>query len=255
MKLPIDAKVVRTVYATKDYTSFSFITGNRNITKSHLEKLRKSIIQNYIPVPIIVNEKLQIIDGQHRFIICKEEKLFIYFIQITGLNLSDVQKINELMKVWTADAFMHCYCDLELDNDTGEYENYVEYREFKRKYGFGHNETQAMLTGRQMFTGALSERFRNGTFRIDNIKLATAAANKITEVSKYYQGYKRRGFVIAMLQCLANPEYDHDRFMSKLSFQTHKLSDQSNYKQYLQIVQDVYNYHAREGDRLLLVSP
>ena len=84
---------------------------------------------------------------------------------------------------------------------------------------------------------------------------AKLVANRITDVSKYYQGYKRRCFVIAMLHCFATPEYDHDRFLSKLSYQTYKLSDQSNYKQYLQIAQDIYNYHAREGDRLLLVSP
>ena len=58
-----------------------------------------------------------------------------------------------------------------------------------------------------------------------------------------------------MLHCFATPEYDHDRFLSKLSYQTYKLNDQPNYKQYLQIVQDIYNYHAREDDRLLLVSP
>ena len=159
------------------------------------------------------------------------------------------------MKVWTAEAFMHCYCDLALETKDGEYDDYVEYREFKRKYGFGHNETQAVLANQRMFSGNLSERFRNGTFKIKNLSLAQDTAEKITSVGKYYQGYKRRGFVIAMLHCFATPEYNHDRFLSKLSYQTYKLSDQSNYKQYLQIAQDIYNYHAREGDRLLLVSP
>ena len=106
-----------------------------------------------------------------------------------------------------------------------------------------------------MFSGNLSERFRNGTFKIGDIRKARNVAERITEVSKYYQGYKRRGFVISMLHCFATPEYDHDRFLSKLSYQTYKLNDQPNYKQYLQIVQDIYNYHAREDDRLLLVSP
>ena len=254
-KLPLDATEVRTIYETEAYGAFSFITGNRNINKSHLEKLRKSMMEMLIPIPIVVNEKLQIIDGQHRYMICKEEGWTLTFMQIKGLNLTHVQKINELMKVWTAEAFMHCYCDLALETEDGEYDDYVEYREFKRKYGFGHNETQAILTNQRMFSGNLSERFRNGSFKINNLKKAIHVAERITDVGKYYQGYKRRGFVIAMLQCMAIPEYNHDRFLSKLSYQTYKLSDQSNYKQYLQIAQDIYNYHAREGDRLLLVSP
>tara|TARA_R110002153_G_scaffold17182_1_gene59819 strand:+ start:130 stop:900 length:771 start_codon:yes stop_codon:yes gene_type:complete len=254
-KLPLDVVEARMVYETRDYKAFSFITGNRNINNSHLEKLRKSMMEMLIPIPIVVNEKLQIIDGQHRYMICKEEGWTLTFIQIKGLALTHVQKINELMKVWTAEAFMHCYCDLALETEDGEYDDYVEYREFKRKYGFGHNETQAILTNQRMFSGNLSDRFRNGSFKINDLKKATHVAERITDVGKYYQGYKRRGFVIAMLHCFATPEYDHDRFLSKLSYQTYKLSDQSNYKQYLQIAQDIYNYHAREGDRLLLVSP
>ena len=254
-KLPLDAREVRTIYTSKDYEAFSFITGNRNINKSHLEKLRKSMTEMFIPIPIVVNEQLQIIDGQHRYMICKEEGWPLSFMQVKGLTLVHVQKINELMKVWTAEAFMHCYCDLALETKDGSYDDYVEYREFKRQYGFGHNETQAILTNQRMFSGNLSERFRNGTFKIKNLSLARDTAEKISSVGKYYQGYKRRGFVIAMLHCFATPEYDHDRFLSKLSYQTYKLSDQSNYKQYLQIAQDIYNYHAREGDRLLLVSP
>ena len=254
-KLPSDAREMRPVYSTKDYEAFSFITGNRNINKSHLEKLRKSILEMYIPVPIVVNENLEIIDGQHRFIICKTEGLALLFIQIKGLNLTHVQKINELMRIWTAEAFMDCYCDLALESEYREYADYVEYKEFKRKYGFGHNETQAILTNQKMFSGNLSERFRNGTFKIVDLRKATHVAERIAKVGKYYQGYKRRGFVLAMLQCFAIPEYNHDRFLSKLSYQTYKLTDQPNYKQYLQIIQDVYNYHAREGDRLLLVSP
>lgn len=254
-KLPSDAREMRPVYSTKDYEAFSFITGNRNINKPHLEKLRKSMLEMYIPVPIVVNENLEIIDGQHRFVICKEEGIAVHFIQIKGLNLTHVQKINELMRVWTAEAFMNCYCDLAVENEYKEYNDYLEYREFKRTYGFGHNETQAILSNQKMFSGNLSERFRNGTFNIVDLRKAKLVANRITDVSKYYQGYKRRGFVLAMLQCFAIPEYNHDRFLSKLSYQTYKLSDQPNYKQYLQIIQDIYNYHAREGDRLLLVSP
>lgn len=254
-KLPLDVVEARMVYETRDYKAFSFITGNRNINNSHLENLRKSMTEMLIPIPIVVNEKLQIIDGQHRYMVCKEEGWTLTFIQIKGLALTHVQKINELMKVWTAEAFMHCYCDLALETEDGEYDDYVEYREFKRKYGFGHNETQAILTNQRMFSGNLSDRFRNGSFKINDLKKATHVAERITDVGKYYQGYKRRGFVIAMLHCFATPEYDHDRFLSKLSYQTYKLSDQSNYKQYLQIAQDIYNYHAREGDRLLLVSP
>ena len=251
---PKDKKEVRQVYKTKDYQAFKFITGNRPVIKTHLAKLILSMKEEYIPVPIIVNEYLEIIDGQHRYFACKELDLDMHYIQIQGLRLKDVQRLNELMKAWTADAFMNCYCDLALDSDSGEYDDYVEYSEFKREYGYGHNETQTMLAGKTMFSGKLSDDFRKGEFKIDNIKKAKQIANQIREVSEYYSGYKRRGFVIAIMKCLSNPEYDHKRFIAKLSYQTDKLTDFRHWQQYLTVIQDIYNYYAKEEDKVMLMS-
>ena len=50
------------VNKTNDYNMLSFIDGNRNINESQLTRLTKSIEDNYIPIPIVVNEKKQIID-------------------------------------------------------------------------------------------------------------------------------------------------------------------------------------------------
>jgi len=254
MKSPKDRKEVRSVYKTKDYQAFNFITGNRPVIKSHLAKLITSMREEYIPVPILINDKMEIIDGQHRYFACKELGLQLHYIQIKGLKLKDVQRLNELMKAWTADAFMNCYCDLALESDSGEYDDYVEYSEFKREYGFGHNETQAMLSNKTMFSGKLSDDFRKGIFKIDNLKKAKHIANQIREVGEYYSGYKRRGFVIAIMKCLVNPKYDHKRFIAKLSYQTDKLTDFRHWQQYLTVIQDIYNYYAKEDDKVMLMS-
>ena len=252
--VPKDKKEVTSVYKTKEYQWFTFIAGNRPVIKSHLSKLIISMKEEYVPVPIIVNESLEIIDGQHRYHACKELDLELHYIIIRGLKLKDVQRLNILMKAWTADSFMNCYCDLALDSDSGEYDDYVEYSEFKREYGFGHNETQTMLSGKTMFSGKLADDFRKGDFKIKSIKKARQIANQIREVSEYYSGYKRRGFVIAIMKCLSNPEYDHKRFIAKLSYQKDKLSDFRHWQQYLTVIQDIYNYYAKEEDKVMLIS-
>ena len=59
-------KEVNQVLQTNDYDIFQHIDGNRNVNKLHLKRLKESIHEEYIPVPIVVNSKYQIIDGQHR---------------------------------------------------------------------------------------------------------------------------------------------------------------------------------------------
>ena len=56
------------------------------------------------------------------------------------------------------------------------------------------------------------------------------------------------------MKCLANPEYDHKRFIAKLSYQTDKLTDFRHWQQYLTVIQDIYNYYAKEEDKVMLMS-
>ena len=60
-------KTINQVMMTNDYNMFKNIEGNRNINKIHLKRLKQSIQEKHIMVPIIVNGKYEIIDGQHRF--------------------------------------------------------------------------------------------------------------------------------------------------------------------------------------------
>ncbi len=55
-------------------------------------------------------------------------------------------------------------------------------------------------------------------------------------MKKYYEGYKRRSFVYAMLDLFDNPEYNHQEFIKKLSYQTTKLVDVPRAEDYLQII-------------------
>ena len=55
------------IYETKNYNLFKLLDSNREPNKTILRKLEKSIKEIGIQIPIIVNTKNQIVDGQHRF--------------------------------------------------------------------------------------------------------------------------------------------------------------------------------------------
>ena len=46
---------------SKDYDKFKFINGNRPVDDRHVNKLVASMKQHYVPTPIIVNSKNQMV--------------------------------------------------------------------------------------------------------------------------------------------------------------------------------------------------
>ena len=63
---------MKKITVTNEYNQFRFVKGNRPLNDLHLSRLRRSMKENFLPIPIIVNERMEIVDGQHRFTICKE---------------------------------------------------------------------------------------------------------------------------------------------------------------------------------------
>jgi hypothetical protein len=236
-------QTVNHVFKTNDYGLFSFIDGNRDTNKNQLSRLSKSINEDYIPVPIIVNEKKQIIDGQHRFEVVKTLNKPIYYIEVPGLKLPEVHRLNNNTKNWTATEYMNGYAKLG-------YPDYIRYREFKNKYKFGHNETMALLLHRRTRPADSFRNFRDGLFSIDSYPNAVKNAEKIIAVKQYYDGYKRRSFVFALLELFHNEEYNHAEFLHKLSFQSVKMVDCTNTKQYVSLIEDIYNYKRAQKVRL-----
>ena len=60
-------ELVNNVYLTSDLTKFKQITGNRPHNPQHVKRLTSSIKRyGVLQNPIIVNENMVVVDGQHR---------------------------------------------------------------------------------------------------------------------------------------------------------------------------------------------
>ena len=51
---------MKKITVTTEYNQFRFVKGNRPLNDLHLSKLRKSMNENFLPIPIIVNERMEI---------------------------------------------------------------------------------------------------------------------------------------------------------------------------------------------------
>jgi len=228
------------VQTTYDYEKFKSLDGNRNINPLHLRRLIESMKQHYLFSPIIVNEKFQIIDGQHRHAACAQLKEPVYYIVKHGYGLHETHILNMNSKVWNADDFMNGYADLG-------YKEYVNYKAFKDKYGFGHHECMALLAN--VNTGANSDRtkrFYSGAFKVTSLERAERIAKRVLQLEPLYSGYKRRSFIYAIAALDKNKSFSFKEFKNKVELQPGKLVDCPTTASYLQLIEEIYNYRRRE---------
>ncbi len=191
---------------------------------------------NYLFTVIIVNEKYEIIDGQHRFDVITELKLPLNYIVCAGYGLNEVHILNQNSKTWTSDDYLDGYCKLG-------YTDYIKYREFKDTYGIGHYECMWLLNGVQLSNP--TQVFFQGLFKIKNYKEASGIVEKIMLVEPFYKEWKRRSFILAMLQLFKNTNFEFTEFLQKLKLQPTAMVDCSTTNQYVTLIEEIYNYRRR----------
>ena len=227
------------VHTTKDYLLFNSIEGNRNKNLMHINRLRESMAENYLFTVIIVNEKYEIIDGQHRFEVIKELNLPMRYIICEGYGLNEVHVLNQNSKTWTSDDYLEAYCNLN-------YPHYLNYAVFKSRYKLGHNLCMAMLSETTSNAGTSQiKEFYKGNFVIKNFKKACSLAEKVEIIGQYYEGNKRRSFVLAMLQLFKNDNFEFTELLQKLKTQPTALVDCNDTQQYISLIEEIYNYRRK----------
>lgn len=230
------------VHTTKDYSLFKFLNGNRDVNHLHIARLKESIKKNYLTTIIMVNDKFEIIDGQHRFIICQELKLPINYIIQKNYGLNEVQILNANMKNWQTQDYLDGYCDLGL-------KDYLIYRDFVKDYGFQNQIAMLLLSG-QYSNGTeknnISLQFKTGNFKVIDLEKAKKIAEKLLMIEPYYEGFLRRSFVLAMYSMFNNERFEFTEFLSKLKTQPTALQDCTSITQYKVLIEEIYNYRRRE---------
>lgn len=233
-------KVVNQVNQTNDYSIFKSLEGNRKVNELHVKRLKKSFEKEYLFSPIIVNEKFEIIDGQHRFKAAKEMQLPINYTVVHGYDLKEVQTLNANSKNWNKLDYLNAYCDLG-------YESYIQMRQFMRDYpDFGIAAAEMILTAKNSRGNSEhTYKFNEGSLRIDNIKLSYDNAEKIMMFKGLHEKWSSLAFISAVLQLFDHPNYDHSNMIRKIKLDPSALVPCVTAPQYKIVLEDIFNYKSR----------
>ena len=254
--VPITSKEVNKVYRTNDLSTFKTLPGNRVPNLLHINRLNYSINKYGMKCnPILVNERLEVIDGQHRLEAAKSAGTFDYYIIVNGYNLTEVHTLNLNQKNWAKTDYMEGYANMGI-------EPYVKLREFTLKNDdFSFSNCLALCTNEaktHAYLGTQYERtakhvFEEGTWIGKDFDLAQDWANKIRMVGTYYDGYDRSVFIRAFIPLLNNDKFDFSEFMHKLRLQPSALVDCVNADQYRTVIEDIYNWRSRNKVNLRML--
>src|SRR5271157_6057712 len=115
------------ILETTDYEIFKKVTGNREIDPAHVCRLATSIEKkNMLNVrPIIVNERMEIVDGQNRLEAAKLLGCTVYYLILKGADYEEVALLNSNQKNWAQSDYLKMYAK-------------QGYPHYKRLLGFVH---------------------------------------------------------------------------------------------------------------------
>ena len=138
---------------TTNYDLFSFMQENRPINNGLVNRIIQSIKDiGYIESrPIIVNDSLVIIDGQHRFHACKKLNLPIFY-EISDADMNKAMiALNMNQMIWRIEEYIGSWAKSGIDC-------YVYLYEFEKKHKIGVSNSVAIVGG----TGLRPDQIRSG---------------------------------------------------------------------------------------------
>jgi hypothetical protein len=230
------------IYWTTDYGRFKFLKGNRDIHEGKVNKIKK-VIQSGIDVlkyaPIIVNEAMEIIDGQHRFAVSREMKGNVYYVINKEADLSIVPTINSNSSKWRNVDFLNSYMDLKKPA-------YLALNAFMQEFpGIGLSTAIKIIHAGTMEPSDSVESFRDGLLAENHFQLANKIAIHLEDFKPYMDNpFSSRMFKV-MLTLLANGKYHHPMMVKKLEESGRRIENLTSPKTIIQDMESIINHRSK----------
>jgi hypothetical protein len=235
---------VRTLQ-TKDYGAFQSVAGNRALDLQHIVTLKKNMEKygNLTPnFPVIVNERMEVIDGQHRVAALQELGWPVFYQVQEDLGLEVVQGINQASRNWSWKDFASSYASQGNEN----YKKLLDAKEIT-------GEGLTVLTLFLSVDGKVRGSIKDGEFKARKWQEALHDLTLLAEIREA-AGVKTSVFGQAVFHVISSENYSHEIMMTKLTRYASRFFQTSYgaFSDYARELEDVYNFHNAEKNYIRL---
>jgi hypothetical protein len=250
-----DSKINSDVMKSSDYEKFSILEQNRVVNDKHVNELVVSIQNSGQLTPIIINEKFEIIDGQHRFDACRILKIPVMYLISYKTSINEVILMNNTQKSWKLPDYLRCFSDNKWHN----HETYQKVDKFMREHDLKLTTCVVLLsegtgvggsTGSSLAGQGLVS-FRKGTYKIGNLARAQAIAKILSEIKAFAPdlvGSDR--FCRSYCKLSSEPKWNHDSAVYQIKKYRRKYDGASSKEEALQGLLAVYNYNQLKSKKI-----
>lgn len=236
---------------TNDYDLFHFNPANRKLVPATLRELRVQIRKkNMLHLkPILVDKKMNIVDGQHRYTVAKEFGLTIYYI-VGDVNDKEMLELNANQK----SLVLNDYLDSYVAQGSPEY---ITVRDFVQRHNIMLYAAISLLAGRKSQANAeLVKTFKSGEFKVRDLEHAERVLRIRDAMQPFAQDfYQQRKFTNAVAQVVSIPGFDEARLKDSLERNGFdQLKPAVSTELYAKQIVSVYNYKKARKNHLLLTS-
>lgn len=227
--------------STTDYKQFKLVNDNREkgVSEKHVKELMLAIKGcNMLEYkPIIVNEKFEVMDGQHRLMAAQRLNLPIWYEVKADTNMIEIAKAN-LNRSWNTRDYLHLYASNGV-------ESYIKLRDFMNRNGLSLPIAVNIACGVSQVN--LRE-FREGKFVFNESKMNAnirmrQESIKIIQSQIGYRSFlgsskiwKAIGFIVD------HPDFDEAKWINNLMVLANRVSMRASTKDYLEMMVKIYNF-------------
>ena len=165
----------------EDFYKFKLLKRNRTTSQAQVNKL---IVKLQEPkgqlVPIIINEKWEVINGQHRLQAAEEGNIDHIIVMMShGATIEDVIVMNTTEKKWNFWDYLKCHSDESAPNST----QYQKIKKFLKDYPISPKAALWLLSGNNHDYG--TEDFEEGVFNVTYLEEAQKQGDFLRKIKGY----------------------------------------------------------------------
>lgn len=231
------------VIKTTNYNIFKKYAKNREIDLNLVEIFKLNLAKcNLLQFrPVLVNDKMEVMDGQHRLEACRLLGLPVWYQVKSDMNDNELLILNSVGKPWTMNDYLEFY--IKKGN-----KNYIICKEIMERYRITIN---FMLNFAEKKEKVLGKPFREGRFVMIKKEKVIEIFEMYHEIREYLiqkmesqarRFVNNRTFFTAIVSFLTHPGVEKDIFIHKLEMKLGLLRPCTCVLDYLRIFQAIYNF-------------
>jgi hypothetical protein len=238
-------KIIGQIFQEENYDVFRRLSDNRDVTQGRINKLVASISEKYILNPIVVNERMEIIDGQGRFDALKSLGLPIDYTISYGASSEDCRRMNKYNTKWST-------MDFAISFAKSGNPNYIWF--VKTCNDAGLSISSVLRLSNKGSATMLNEMFTRGNLKYTVADYETVIKVKgiADEIADALQcnARKNESFYTAVKIVCETKGYDHARMIKNCKSCRSSYAQMASLKDQLKEFERIYNYKVHTGNRL-----